>query len=86
MSFWVLGCSSWPTPLVPLASGFVGMFGLPRWFLKHMTKRRQKKFLNEFANAIDVIVRGHLRYDGTDATLPVSLPPPPKIMSLPAPP
>jgi tight adherence protein B len=46
------------TVLVPLAAGFVGTFGVPRWVLAQMTKRRQSKFLNEFANAIDVIVRG----------------------------
>ena len=44
--------------LLPLAAGFVGGFGLPRWVVTKMTKRRQKKFTNEFANAIDVIVRG----------------------------
>ena len=37
---------------------FVGAFGIPRFFLNFQTKRRQKKFLDEFANAIDVIVRG----------------------------
>ncbi len=36
----------------------VGMFGVPRWALGFLTKRRQKKFLNELANAIDIIVRG----------------------------
>ena len=41
----------------PIA-GFVGAFGLPRWYLSFSTKRRQTKFLKEFANAIDVIVRG----------------------------
>jgi tight adherence protein B len=46
------------TPLVPAAAGFVGMFGLPRWVLGQLIKRRYAKFLNEFANAIDVIVRG----------------------------
>ena len=45
-------------PIVPLGAGFVGAFGLPRWVVAKMTKRRQKKFINEFANAIDVIVRG----------------------------
>ena len=51
---------SMPTlPLaVPLAAAFVGTFGLPRWILFRLTKRRRNKFLNEFANAIDVIVRG----------------------------
>lgn len=38
--------------------GFVCAFGLPRWFIAFMAKRRQAKFLTEFANAIDVIVRG----------------------------
>ena len=38
--------------------GIAGTFGLPRFALGHMVKRRQKKFLNEFANAIDIIVRG----------------------------
>ena len=45
----------------PIATGavvFIGVFGFPRWFLNFKTKKRQAKFLNEFANAIDVIVRG----------------------------
>lgn len=45
-------------PLVPLAAAFVGATGFPRWVLSFLTKRRQNKFTNEFANAIDVIVRG----------------------------
>ena len=40
------------------AGAFVGTLGLPRWVLNRLTKRRQNKFLDEFANAIDVIVRG----------------------------
>jgi tight adherence protein B len=47
---------------VPLMGGFVaafvGTFGLPRWYLNRMIKKRQRKFLAELANAIDVIVRG----------------------------
>ncbi|MEZ5776254.1 MAG: type II secretion system F family protein [Hyphomicrobiaceae bacterium] len=45
---------------LPVAAllGFAGAFGIPRWMLHFMTKRRQNKFLNEFANAIDVVVRG----------------------------
>lgn len=35
-----------------------GAIGLPRWTLNFLAKRRQKLFMNEFANAIDVIVRG----------------------------
>lgn len=46
------------SPLVSLMAGFAGGFGLPRWLIKYMTKRRYAKFLREFANAIDIIVRG----------------------------
>jgi tight adherence protein B len=44
--------------LVPVATAFVCSLGLPRWVLSYLAKRRQKNFLDEFANAIDVIVRG----------------------------
>jgi len=37
---------------------FIGMFGLPRWFLSFLVSSRQKKFSNQLADAIDVIVRG----------------------------
>jgi tight adherence protein B len=46
------------SPLVSLLVGFVCGFGLPRFFLSRRTKNRQAKFLTEFANAIDIIVRG----------------------------
>jgi tight adherence protein B len=36
----------------------VGLLGLPRWIVSFKRKRRMERFLNEFANAIDVIVRG----------------------------
>lgn len=45
-------------PIAFAAFGFIGAFGLPRWFVGFLTKRRQKKFVNSFADAIDVIVRG----------------------------
>jgi tight adherence protein B len=35
----------------------VGGLGLPRWIIGFMRKRRAKAFLNEFPNALDVIVR-----------------------------
>jgi tight adherence protein B len=44
--------------LIASALGFAGGFGLPRWFLKMQTKRRQSKFVEQFADSIDVIVRG----------------------------
>lgn len=37
---------------------FVGTFGLPRWFVSYLRKKRFKAFMNEFPNAVDVIVRG----------------------------
>jgi tight adherence protein B len=46
------------SPLVSLLAAFACGFGLPRWALARMTKRRQAKFLYDFANAIDIIVRG----------------------------
>jgi tight adherence protein B len=45
-------------PIVSLVVAFVCGVGLPRWILARQTKRRQTKFLHEFANAIDIIVRG----------------------------
>jgi tight adherence protein B len=46
------------SPLVSLLAAFACGFGLPRWILARMVKRRQAKFLLEFANAIDIMVRG----------------------------
>lgn len=45
-------------PIALAAIAFIGAFGLPRWVLNFLVKRRQSKFVMEFANAIDVIVRG----------------------------
>ncbi|WDI33199.1 type II secretion system F family protein [Hyphococcus flavus] len=36
----------------------IGGLGFPRWIVNFLRKRRQKKFVDEFSNAIDVIVRG----------------------------
>lgn len=44
-------------PLVILLAAFVVGLGLPRWILSFLTARRRKKFTENFANAIDVIVR-----------------------------
>jgi tight adherence protein B len=43
--------------LVTALAGFVIGFGLPRWVLSFLRKRRLKKFTSNFATAIDVIVR-----------------------------
>ncbi|VAV88999.1 Flp pilus assembly protein TadB [hydrothermal vent metagenome] len=44
--------------LIAAGLGVGGGFGLPRWVLGFLRKRRMKKFSKEFANAIDIIVRG----------------------------
>ncbi len=51
---------------VSVAGGLVGFLGFPRWFLNFLRRRRQNIFLHDFADAIDVMVRG------LKAGLPVS--------------
>ncbi|MEA2838159.1 MAG: tight adherence protein [Bradyrhizobium sp.] len=38
--------------------GFAAGFGLPRWILGYLKKRREKQFLKALPDAVDVIVRG----------------------------
>lgn len=45
-------------PLIAALALFAGGFGLPRWVLKYLIKRRQKLFIKEFPNSLDIIVRG----------------------------
>lgn len=45
-------------PLPALGFGFAAGFGLPRWLLGFLKKRREKKFLAGLPDAVDVIVRG----------------------------
>ncbi|MFD2237891.1 type II secretion system F family protein [Aureimonas populi] len=46
------------SPFLALGVAVAGGLGLPRWMLSHLRKRRMQRFVDEFANAIDVIVRG----------------------------
>jgi len=41
-----------------IGMGFAGGFGLPRWLLSFLKKRREKAFLAALPDAVDVIVRG----------------------------
>ena len=43
--------------LASLGMAFVCAVGLPRWIIGFLIKRRQNKFLSEFPNALDVMVR-----------------------------
>jgi tight adherence protein B len=45
-------------PLIALPAGFAAAFGLPRWVIGFLAKRRIKKFTENFSDAIDIIVRG----------------------------
>jgi len=45
--------------LLPAAGiAFAGAFGMPRWLLTYLKKRREQKFLDAFPDAVDIIVRG----------------------------
>ena len=44
--------------LAAVGMGFAGGFGLPRWVLGYLKKRREKQFLKALPDAVDVIVRG----------------------------
>ena len=47
------------TALLPAAAlGFAGAFGVPRWLLSFLKKRREARFLETLADAVDIIVRG----------------------------
>ncbi|MDI7862815.1 type II secretion system F family protein [Rhizobiaceae bacterium n13] len=46
------------TPIyVTLGLGFAAALGIPRWVVFFLINRRKKKFLEEFPNALDVMVR-----------------------------
>jgi tight adherence protein B len=44
--------------LVALGFAFAFAMGMPRWLLAFLKKRRERKFIDAFADAVDVIVRG----------------------------
>lgn len=45
-------------PLAAMGMAFAAGFGLPRWMLGFLKKRREKSFLRALPDAVDVIVRG----------------------------
>ena len=44
--------------LAAIGLAFAAGFGLPRWILGYLKKRREKQFLRALPDAVDVIVRG----------------------------
>ena len=51
---WIFGAPVYAAAAI----GVAGLLGLPRWTVNFLRKRRMNKFVDEFANAMDVIVRG----------------------------
>ena len=58
VAMFALGSLSGAGLVASAALGFVGAFGLPRWLLSYLKKRREAKFLEGFPDAVDIIVRG----------------------------
>ena len=54
----IAGISLRSRPLLVLGAFIGGAIGLPRFVLNFMIKSRHKKMINQFADALDVIVRG----------------------------
>jgi tight adherence protein B len=54
----LLGALTGSGLLVAGLMALVGGFGLPRWMLSYLKKRREGKFLDAFPDAVDIIVRG----------------------------
>ncbi|MEL7452692.1 MAG: type II secretion system F family protein [Pseudomonadota bacterium] len=54
----IQGISFKSRPAVVTAAGLAGFLGLPRWVLGFLAKSRAKKITNQFADALDIIVRG----------------------------
>jgi len=49
---------SYPNEYLAAGTFFVASLGLPRWTIEFLAKRRRTAFVDEFANAVDIIVRG----------------------------
>ncbi|MEL7040952.1 MAG: type II secretion system F family protein [Pseudomonadota bacterium] len=54
----ILGFQFKSQPAMILMAAFVGGFGFPRAVLGFLTNSRNKKLMNQFADGIDIIVRG----------------------------
>jgi tight adherence protein B len=58
MGMFVFGMITGGGFIIASMLGLAGSLGLPRWLLSYLKKRREKKFLEAFPDAVDIIVRG----------------------------
>jgi tight adherence protein B len=58
LGMFALGFLSGAGLLASAGLGFAGAFGVPRWLLSFLKKRREAKFLAGLPDAVDIIVRG----------------------------
>jgi tight adherence protein B len=58
LATFMLGLFSGGGLIAACVLGFAGAFGLPRWLLSFLKKRREAQFLAAFPDAVDIIVRG----------------------------
>jgi tight adherence protein B len=58
LGFALIGVLTGSGLIVTALMGGVGAFGVPRWMLSYLKKRRETKFLEAFPDAVDIIVRG----------------------------
>ncbi len=56
--FFLLGWLFGGNILIGLGAGVVGTAGMPNWIVNYLRGRRRNAFLEEFPNAVDLIVRG----------------------------
>lgn len=66
LAMFALGTFAGVGLLVSAVLGFAGAFGVPRWLLSYLRKRRETKFLDHFPDAVDVIVRAAARLHQND--------------------
>lgn len=43
--------------IIVIMAAIIGFFGIPRFVLRHLARRRQKKFLSEFPDALEAVIR-----------------------------
>jgi len=58
LAMFVFGFFSGVGLLISAVLGFVGAFGVPRWLLSFLRKRRERRFIEGLPDAVDIIVRG----------------------------